>query len=387
MDFQTTPIQRDFYIEELFNSDSNSKYSLNFIFKLESSNALSIDQVRQSIVDVIQNQPIMSGIADIKDSNVIIRKEKLKNSVVEIETVQNSNIIFEDDSIFQHTFSLIDHQPLFRCKLIDKEGSLYILLAVHHFVFDFFSCKAWAQQIVNRIDGTQSSMKENAIMEENYTLEQFRERASNVKAQKILSNRFHGIKKISQNPFQRFEEQGYFNFNQNISLGNNLTKTQQSSLILSAFGLEYLNETNNDHMLIGVPVPNRTRHNKDIITSAVITFPVLISRKNNFVESYVSIKRQLLENLRLQFFDYTRYFPSYCSFPIMFTYYTSNYSMHSIKTTIKLEKYFTIDPPSPVHIMLDSQQNVFGKIDKRFFEEDYYVQSMKRLKEGIRYVL
>lgn len=134
MDFQTTPIQRDFYIEELFNSDSNSKYSLNFIFKLESSNALSIDQVRQSIVDVIQNQPIMSGIADIKDSNVIIRKGKLKNSVVEIETVQNSNIIFEDDSIFQHTFSLIDHQPLFRCKLIDKEGSLYILLAVHHLV-------------------------------------------------------------------------------------------------------------------------------------------------------------------------------------------------------------------------------------------------------------
>lgn len=77
MDFQTTPIQRDFYIEELFNSDSNSKYSLNFIFKLESSNALSIDQVRQSIVDVIQNQPIMSGIADIKDSNVIIREGKL----------------------------------------------------------------------------------------------------------------------------------------------------------------------------------------------------------------------------------------------------------------------------------------------------------------------
>ena len=69
-------------------------------------------------------------------------------------------------------------------------------------MFDFFSCKAWAQQIVNRIDGTQSSMKENAIMEENYTLEQFRERASNVKAQKILSNRFHGIKKYHKTRFK-----------------------------------------------------------------------------------------------------------------------------------------------------------------------------------------
>ena len=28
MDFQTTPIQRDFYIEELFNSDSNSDVNI-----------------------------------------------------------------------------------------------------------------------------------------------------------------------------------------------------------------------------------------------------------------------------------------------------------------------------------------------------------------------
>lgn len=55
----------------------------------------------------------------------------------------------------------------------------------------------------------------------------------------------------------------------------------------------------------------------------------------------------------MQFYDFNKTFYKFTKFDMMFTYYPSNFKINNKSVEIRMEKLFTILPPSPIHFMLN----------------------------------
>lgn len=352
MNYKSSPIQRDFYIECLLNQEANTKYNINMIFSINAQKNINDKMLLQAICEVINQQPILLSTPIIEGSEIYLKSGDTLN-LHEIEFEKFTQLSDKDD-IFQSPFDLVNDKRLFRLKVIkQKEGSWLLLLAVHHFVFDFYSAKAFSQQLADSLDEGNTFTVETFKNEFDFTESKFSERGSLEKYRRIFVNRFSEFSIGQEEELEHPPVLTKKEYQMEIKIVNVKDKSYRSAILIAAFAYAYLKNTGKDSIVIGVPIPNRVRGNMNIVDGLVTTYPVIVTKKQTIIDCRESVYKQLIQNLKMQFYDFNKTFYKFTKFDMMFTYYPSNFKINNKSVEIRMEKLFTILPPSPIHFMLN----------------------------------
>ena len=370
MKFEVSPIQRDFYLECLMNKSANTKYSINLIFSLSTLQSLSKTKIKDLVCRVVNKQPVLISTPIVEESSIYLSVgEPFLPEEIEYELSIKSLEDLKKEDLFHTPFDLLLDKRLFRIKIIeDREGRFYILFSVHHFIFDFYSGIAFSQQIVNEIEAQNNLVEEDIIREQMDTIDIFRKKGGLQSFIDKFQTRFMGniddIPTIKSVDLLSEEKHEYRNqLNLDLKTGNNY----RSSVIIAAFAHKYLEMTNQNSILVGVPVPNRNRNNRKLVTSIVTTYPILVKAGDTLEDCRNSICCQLFDNLKMQFFDFNNYFYKVSKFDIMFTYYPSDFHVQCGNSCLRVNSLFTINSPAPIHIMLNDNNVLMTEIQTGCF--------------------
>lgn len=356
MKFDVSPIQRDFYLECLMNRSANTKYSINLIFSLSTVQSLSKTKLKEMICRVVNKQPVLISTPIIEKSSIYLSVVKpFLLEEIDYEQSKKSLDSLKKEELFHRPFDLLSDKRLFRVKVIENHpGRFYILFSVHHFIFDYYSAVAFSQQLMNEIEQDNILDEKDIIREQIDTINVFREKGGVQNFIDKFQARFTGhvddISTIETEDILSAEKHEYRN---QLKLDLKASNNYRSSVIIAAFAHRYLEITNQNSVLVGVPVPNRNRNNRNLITSIVTTYPILVKAGETLENCRKSICCQLLENLKMQFFDYNNYFYKVSKFDIMFTYYPSDFHLQCGNSCLSVNSLFTINSPAPIHIMLN----------------------------------
>ncbi len=378
MNYNITPIQRDFYLECLLDPSANKKFNINMIFTLNIKSYKSQQDILDAIYNTIINQPLLLSIPSIEHSNISLNTSN-KFDITEIE-IGRTVTKLEDDEIFYHPFDLMNDKRLFKLKLIKYNPyKYYLLMSAHHFIFDFYSAQTFTQQIIDTLSGEAKFSQEDFIQAFSSTNQKFLEKQNSPKYEEIFANRLSKIIVTDEKIFKNFTNFQKFEINKKVKIDQSYNNNYRSALLISAFGYTYCRIINKSHIIIGVPVPNRVKSNRNLISSLVTTYPVVICKKWSIDECRQFVYQQLTENLKMQFYDFNSKFSQYSKFDMMFTYYSSDFTISNSGAEIKLKKLFTINSPSPIHLMLNDDNLLLAefqtdKIENKntFFEKSLH---------------
>lgn len=152
MNYNISPIQRDFYLECMLNPLANKKFNINMIFTLKIKSESSEQEILEAICSTVNNQPLLLSRPCIENSKILLNFTN-NFSIKEIAIGKFTNFLEKDD-MFNVPFDLVNDKRLFRIKLIKhSQDRYYLLMSAHHFIFDFYSAKAFSQQIIDTLQG------------------------------------------------------------------------------------------------------------------------------------------------------------------------------------------------------------------------------------------
>ena len=85
----------------------------------------------------------------------------------------------------------------------------------------------------------------------------------------------------------------------------------------------------------------------------------------------------------MQFYDFNQKFYQYSKFDMMFTYYPSKFAISNSSAEIKMDNLFTIDSPSPIHLMLNYDNLLLAEFQTNLIinKNDFLEESLHVLLE------
>ena len=382
MNYNISPIQRDFYLECMLNPLANKKFNINMIFTLKIKSESSKQEILEAICSTVNNQPLLLSRPWIENSKILLNFTN-NFSIKEIAIGKFTNFLEKDD-MFNVPFDLVNDKRLFRIKLIKhSQDRYYLLMSAHHFIFDFYSAKAFSQQIIDTLQGNITFTKKDFTKEYLLTINKFLEKQNSLKYENIFLKRLSKIRKVNEKIFSDFTKFEKIEISKKIVMEQSNDNNYRSALLISAFGYTFSRYINKEYIIVGVPVPNRIKSNRKLISSLVTTYPVIIDSKWSIEECIKCVYKQLIENLKMQFYDFNQKFYQYSKFDMMFTYYPSKFAISNSSAEIKMDNLFTIDSPSPIHLMLNYDNLLLAEFQTNLIinKNDFLEESLHVLLE------
>lgn len=140
-----TTVQRDLYLDSIFNPD-DSAHSLAFYIEIEGS--LDIEKWNQAIQMLVDSSPALKTGLIIHENEVYqgIRKNfNISSKLIELKKGQDAIDIINSEAKVPYDFR---KDPLLRHVLIRKDSNKYIsLLCAHHVIFDGWSIKLFFEKV------------------------------------------------------------------------------------------------------------------------------------------------------------------------------------------------------------------------------------------------
>ncbi|GAB1768764.1 condensation domain-containing protein [Priestia megaterium] len=382
MTYSLNELQKEIALYGLINKNSK-KYMLNSIFELPLK--ADLDRFEKCLLELLNihsllkvNFGIFDGEFRFKNNNDFTNKEILK-IVRSDEDVRE----IEEEKIFTEDYDILDDNRLIRTALLTKDNKHYFLMSVHHIIFDVFSGIAFFSQVMDLYNGEISKVELKNSVECSFTkqIEVQQKKLNQDRAVKYFEGKNDILKEFNKsNKIVESNERKLKVMNIKNENYLSLDFRSQSAKIILALAIAIKEQFNMSKIVIGVPVPNRNRHNKNIVSCLVNVLPIYIDLDTSYSheEKINDIKIQLFKNLRFQSFNFISYFRKEVPggyFPVVFTYYPSDFVFGTNDSKMKGENIFFTECPSTVHIRakengvieidtLESKKELVDKIEK-----------------------
>ncbi|PGC26954.1 hypothetical protein COM11_21460 [Bacillus pseudomycoides] len=382
MIYPLNELQKEISLYCLINK-SSKKYMLNSIFELPSETDL--DHFRRCLLEVLNIHPLLKVTFEIFDGQFRFKRNSDFTSEEILRIIRNSDDVceIEEEEIFTKDYDILGNDRLIRTAVLTKGTKHYFLMSVHHVIFDVFSGIAFFDQIVELYNGNISQVELKNSVEDSF--ENYIKIQQNIlnhdKAIKYFESKndilkeFNKVNKVVASDERKLrvinienEEYLYSNFR------------NQSAKIILALAIAMKEQFNMRKIVIGVPVPNRNRNNKNIASCLVNVLPIYIDLEApyTFEERIKDIEIQLFKNLRFQSFNFISHFRKEVPggyFPIVFTFYPSDFVFGTTDFKMKAKNIFFTECPSIIHIRakengsieidtIDSKKELVDKIEK-----------------------
>ena len=151
-----TPGEKSVYLEWL-KEPSNTLYNAPFELKLDRN--INLDLLKESILKTIHNNKNMCAIYSIKDNEITKSFEMDKPYDIKVENVSDEEYLFIKED-FAKPFNLNEF-PLFRINIYVTEKNVYVLLDIHHIIFDGSSFIIFLKEVADRYNGAKVEGKSN----------------------------------------------------------------------------------------------------------------------------------------------------------------------------------------------------------------------------------
>ncbi|UYT88934.1 condensation domain-containing protein [Priestia megaterium] len=382
MTYSLNELQKEIALYGLINKTSK-KYMLNSIFELPLK--ADLDRFEKCLLELLNIHPLLKvnfGIFDgefrFKNNSDFTNEEILK-IIRSDEDVRE----IEEEKIFTEDYDILDDNRLIRTALLTKDNKHYFLMSVHHIIFDVFSGIAFFSQVMDLYNGEISKVELKNSVECSFTkqIEVQQKKLNQDRAVKYFEGKNDILKEFNKsNKIVESNERKLKVMNIKNENYLSLDFRSQSAKIILALAIAIKEQFNMSKIVIGVPVPNRNRHNKNIVSCLVNVLPIYINLDTsyNYEEKINDIKIQLFKNLRFQSFNFISYFRKEVPggyFPVVFTYYPSDFVFGTNDSKMKGENIFFTECPSTVHIRakengvieidtLESKKELVDKIEK-----------------------
>lgn len=378
MEFLANPIQENFVLENIINSSSSEKYNINCLYEIKIKE-FDIDNFTESIINVFNNQLLLNTIPKVSGSNVFMKhSQNLSRKDIEIEIIDQYRSVDElkKDKIFEYVFSLDNDKLLYKLKIVISKNGVFLLTNFHHIVFDFWSGMSLYQQVLEYYYDKKLLPIEKQEKMYLRTLQKFKESQKKSKAINFYTNMFKQ-KDFDNSVIKYSEKKKTYSEKLNFKLGND--SIVKSVKILKALSQTFSELNKENKLVVGVPIPNRVKINRELVTCLVSTPNLCI----NYEESETDIRKKLLYEMKYQFFDFAKNFPQYSKQQIIFTYYSTNLSVNIKGNKIELIELFNILPPAPIHITFDNRNILQCEIQIEDIKEmdSFYDLFLEKLKE------
>lgn len=382
MTYSLNELQKEIALYGLINKTSK-KYMLNSIFELPLK--ADLDRFEKCLLELLNihsllkvNFGIFDGEFRFKNNSDFTNEEILK-IIRSDEDVRE----IEEEKIFTEDYDILDDNRLIRTALLTKDNKHYFLMSVHHIIFDVFSGIAFFSQVMDLYNGEISKVELKNSVECSFTkqIEVQQKKLNQDRAVKYFEGKNDILKEFNKsNKIVESNERKLKVMNIKNENYLSLDFRSQSAKIILALAIAIKEQFNMSKIVIGVPVPNRNRHNKNIVSCLVNVLPIYIDLDTSYSheEKINDIKIQLFKNLRFQSFNFISYFRKEVPggyFPVVFTYYPSDFVFGTNDSKMKGENIFFTECPSTVHIRakengvieidtLESKKELVDKIEK-----------------------
>ncbi|PFZ49008.1 condensation domain-containing protein [Bacillus wiedmannii] len=362
---------------------SSKKYMLNSIFELPSETDL--DRFQRCLLEVLNTHPLLKVTFEIFDGQFRFKRNSnfAPEEILSIFRKNEDIRGIEEEEIFTKDFDILGNDRLIRTALLTKGTKLYFLMSVHHVIFDVFSGIAFFDQIVKLYNGSISQVELKNSVEnsfENYITAQ-QNTLNHDKAIKYFESKNDILKefnKVNQVVVSDERKLRVINIENEKYLNSDFRN--QSAKVILALAIAMKEQFSMRKLVIGVPVPNRNRNNKNITSCLVNVLPIYIDLEApyTFEERIKDIEIQLFKNLRFQSFNFISHFRKEVPggyFPIVFTYYPSDFVFGTTEYKMKAKNIFFTECPATIHIRakedgsieidtIDDKKELVNKIEK-----------------------
>ncbi|MEC1685488.1 condensation domain-containing protein [Bacillus mojavensis] len=374
---------------------SSKKYMLNGI--VEIPDTTDLDKLQNSILDVLNYNPLLKAVFYI-DKGKFFLKEREDYSEKDIKRMVKSNIdSIEHDPIFEKDFDILNEESLIRVCFAEVEKKKYILISVHHLIFDVFSSIVFFEEIFKLYNDDITVNELDYRIKKNFPekLDIDKSKLKSKKAYEYYANHAQTLKNFHKESsslvFTEEADSKKIQINDKTFLLKNTRK--QSAIIILALAKTIRQQFNMNNVVVGVPVPNRNKENRDLISCLVNVLPVFIRFNTEKTEQDLiqDIEVQLFKNLRYQAFKFSTYFRKEMGqgeFPVIFTYYPTDFKFKSDKFYLNVKKLFFPESPAKVYVMakesgeiyietksnkkniiMDIEENINSLIERGFYNE------------------
>lgn len=363
-----TSIQKKIYLDCIINFESQSRNIINTVSELVS--ITDAEKFRVAFVDVLNLQPLLKSNSFLKDGDFYF---ELSSDIscheipIIYDDLDQSVEKLKNRLIFKNSIGLDNSNRLFSAEIICTKNKMFLLWSCHHLIFDAFSgfyvISSSVDRYVDKIDI--DNEKERIIDSLKYAQTDLKSRKETY-AIEYYTNK---LKKVDIEFKEKNTEKIFRKEIQIESLPNKKYESNtKSAIILYAVSEIMMKELNIKNLIIGVPVPNRNKKNKKLVSCLVNMMPIFIENKNSRKSNVIlDIKKQLLKNILYQDFDFTTNFRQAGSFLCSFSYYPSKLEYVNDGCKISCQSLFSPLPPTPVHIMMDDTSKVV--VESNFSEE------------------
>lgn len=359
-----TALQKKLAFYTLLNP-SSKRYIINVYAEMPSD--VDITRLKNSIAKAINLHPIL--LSQVEISNGDFDFYKMCNfSVNEIKFSEDGDIDEETlkrKEVFNTAFSFNKSKRLFRMELlkakVNKECRVYLLFSVHHIVFDAYSGIKLLENIFDMYTSNQDLVKKCEKLSSEYM--------------KYDDNILQVLNSEAKSYYDKFDE---FIF-EDLKLDRDdeiyrrkfyvpeekyadLSMRRQSAITIYNMAVSIQKHDGRNKVIVGVPVPNRSSKNRNIISCLVNVLPVYVDLELSSAKIILeSIERQLFANFRHQSFDfltnYSKVFPQ-GNFDFIFTYYPSDYRLENNEFYMDCREIFFPDPQAKFHTMMRSDLQI-----------------------------
>lgn len=336
---------------------SSKIYMTNTIVDLTSN--VDLEKYKQAITDTLNASILFRCIFKIIDGNFAFEEKELftTDEIKFIKAEDNEDLYKRD--IFTVPYDVQSEERLTRCELVEKNNKLYFLFSAHHIIFDIYSGITFLDSIFNlycrNINFEKLSEKNNLEMQQ-YLAHEINEKQVN-KAIDNYKKYDYMLEDACKVDFETGNEIFENRFYVDEELIKDISVRNQSAINIYALGRILNKKYGKNHVVIGVPVPNRNRDNKNVVSCMINMLPVFIdfTLEIEFIDVIKSINQQLFNNLRYQEYDYVESHRDKMpkgSFDFMSTYYPHTFKWQSGEFIMECEKIFMSESPSAIHIMM-----------------------------------
>ncbi|MBU7471922.1 condensation domain-containing protein [Lactiplantibacillus plantarum] len=361
MEIPMTGMQKKIILDELLHQKSGFKYTLCFCGKFHFQETVEV--LKQAICDTFNNYPeIHSQVVYDGIKISLVSNKNFMPSEVESSILTAADYVPAEDSFFKDPIDIYSQQRLIQVKVLKKEDNYFLLCKVHHLIFDYYSLIELKKALSKAFESDNRKLNVNlnayGILKEHFI-------DSSTKSQRTMNYYKSLLGGITYKPFS-LGQQHTFQSNMTKVYIQNSNQSERSAIILYAIARSILNLTSRKVIIIGVPVPNRRKNNKHVISCFVNLLPVIINRKmidGEYSSAILSIQEQLFENLKNGQFDFTSTFQIYSQYDVTFSYYPtyskklSSFEISSISKGTVTPMHFTFDDFN--RLVVDTQLDDF----------------------------
>lgn len=146
---------------ECYSDQKSVKYNLPFLFKFPK--CIAIDTIKQSVEQIVDNYSAFSLIITMENGVPYFTKRLNKNKNIKITQVKQSELS-TIKSNFIKPFKLLNNE-LYRIELVSTENFNYLLLDIHHLIFDGSSLNIFKHCLQSLLEGKEMPGENQDILE------------------------------------------------------------------------------------------------------------------------------------------------------------------------------------------------------------------------------